>query len=59
VGPYQDHYDAITTPSLFVIDNKKKIIAKKIPAEKLEDFFIQYEKYHKPGAAQKPKAGLQ
>jgi peroxiredoxin len=59
VGPYQDHYDAITTPSLFIIDNKKKIIAKKIPAEKLEDFFIQYEKYHKPGAAQKAKAGLQ
>lgn len=50
VGPYQDLYDAITTPSLFVIDNKKKIIAKKIPADKLEDFFIQYEKYHKPGS---------
>jgi peroxiredoxin len=52
VGPYQDLYDAITTPSLFVIDNKKKIIAKKIPAEKLEDFFIQYEKFHKPAAVQ-------
>src|SRR5690606_30919040 len=50
VGPYQDHYDAITTPSLFILDNKKKIIAKKIPADKLEDFFIQYEKFHKPDA---------
>lgn len=48
VGPYQDHYDAITTPSLFILDNKKKIIAKKIPADKLENFFIQYEKFHKP-----------
>lgn len=47
VGPYQDHYDAVTTPSLFILDNKKKIIAKKIPAEKLEDFFIQYEKFNK------------
>jgi peroxiredoxin len=51
VGPYQDLYDAITTPSLFIIDNKKKIIAKKLPAEKLEDFFVQYEKYHGPNAA--------
>lgn len=54
VGPYQDHYDAVTTPSLFVLDNKKKIIAKKIPAEKLEDFFVQYEKFHKQDM-QKPK----
>jgi hypothetical protein len=59
VGPYQDHYDAITTPSLFVIDDKKKIIAKKIPAEKLEDFFNQYEKYHKPKAPAQPKTGVQ
>jgi peroxiredoxin len=58
-GPYQDHYDAITTPSLFVIDNKKKIIAKKIPAEKLEDFLIQYEKYQKRAATTKPKPGVQ
>lgn len=50
VGPYQDHYDAITTPSLFILDNKKKIIAKKLPAEKLEDFFAQYERFHKPDA---------
>jgi peroxiredoxin len=55
VGPYNDLYDAITTPSLFVIDNKKKIIAKKIPAEKLEDFFLQYEKFHKPGPVVKEK----
>jgi peroxiredoxin len=59
VGPYQDLYDAITTPSLFVIDNKKKIIAKKIPADKLEDFFTQYEKYHKPGAGTAGKTGVQ
>jgi thiol-disulfide isomerase/thioredoxin len=45
-GPYQDYYDAITTPSLFILDQRKKIIAKKIPAEKLEEFFAQYEKFH-------------
>lgn len=46
-GPYSDYYDAITTPSLFILDQRKKIIAKKIPAEKLEEFFAQYEKFHR------------
>ena len=55
VGPYQDLYDAMTTPSLYVIDDKKKIIAKKVPAEKLEEFFIQYEKLQKAKATP-PKA---
>jgi thiol-disulfide isomerase/thioredoxin len=50
VGPYQDHYDAATTPALFVLDNRKKIIAKKVPAEKLEDFFTHYEKFQKAEA---------
>ena len=51
VGSYQDLYDAITTPSLFVIDTKRKIIAKKVPAEKLEEFFTQYEKFHTPAVS--------
>jgi thiol-disulfide isomerase/thioredoxin len=51
VGPYQDLYDAVTTPSLYVIDDKKKIIAKKVPAEKLEDFLVQYEKFQKTKTA--------
>lgn len=53
VGDYRDYYDAITTPSLFIIDSKtKKIIGKKIAAEDLETFFINYEKFikaHPPG----------
>ena len=48
VGSYQDLYDAITTPSLFVIDTRRKIIAKKVPVEKLEEFFTQYERFHSP-----------
>lgn len=44
VGPYQDLYDASTTPTLYVLDSKKKIIGKKIPAEKLEEFLTNYEK---------------
>jgi peroxiredoxin len=47
VGTYQDHYDAITTPSLFIIDNKKKIIGKKIPTDKIEDFLNHHEKVEK------------
>ncbi|MBL6448638.1 redoxin domain-containing protein [Fulvivirga sp. 29W222] len=41
---YQKLYDALTTPTIYVLDEKKKIIAKKVPAEKLEDFLTRYEK---------------
>lgn len=43
VGSYQKLYDANQTPSLYIIDSKKKIIAKKPPIEKLEDFLTHYE----------------
>jgi thiol-disulfide isomerase/thioredoxin len=53
VGPYQDLYDAMTTPSLYVLDNKKKIIGKKVPADKLEEFLTQYERIEKLRLARK------
>lgn len=53
VGPYQDLYDANTTPTLYVLDNQKKIIGKKIPAEKLEDFLTQYERIQRLKASGK------
>jgi peroxiredoxin len=56
VGPYQNLYDAQTTPSLFVIDPSKKIIGKKIPADKLEDFLTRYEQFQKEKATVKSKA---
>lgn len=43
-GSYQKLYDANQTPSLYIIDNKKKIIAKKPPIEKLEEFLTHYER---------------
>lgn len=49
VGPYQDLYDSVQTPTLYVLDDKKKIIAKKIPVDKLEEFLANYEKYNKNG----------
>jgi thiol-disulfide isomerase/thioredoxin len=47
VGPYSDHYDAVETPTLYVLDSKKKIIGKKVPVDKLEEFFTQYERMQK------------
>jgi len=53
VGPYHDLYDASSTPTLYVLDNRKIIIGKKIPAEKLEDFLTQYERVERLRAANK------
>ncbi len=47
---YQDSYDAATTPTIYVLDEKKKIIGKKIPAARLEDFLTNYEKIQKAKA---------
>jgi thiol-disulfide isomerase/thioredoxin len=43
-GSYHDSYDASTTPTLFILDEKKKIIGKKVAAAKLEEFIKNYEK---------------
>ncbi len=47
VGNYQKLYDAFTTPTIYILDEKKKIIAKKPPVERLADFFENYEKKQK------------
>ena len=41
---YQKLYDANTTPTTYLLDEKKKIIAKKIKAEKIEEFLDNYER---------------
>ncbi len=48
---YRDQYDAETTPTLYVLDSNHKIIAKKLPAAKLEEFLTNYEKMQKRKAA--------
>ncbi len=55
VGHYGKLYYAETTPSLYVLDEKKKIIAKGLLAEKLEDFFSNYERYLQRKASLKTK----
>jgi len=47
VGSYQNLYDAFSTPTLYVLDEKKKIIAKKPPIERLVDFLENYERMQK------------
>jgi thiol-disulfide isomerase/thioredoxin len=49
-GSYHDAYDATSTPTLYVLDEKKKIIGKKIAAAKLEEFLTNYEKVQKKKA---------
>ncbi len=55
VGPVNKFYYAETTPSVYVLDEKKKIIAKGLPVDKLEDFLINYEKFQQRKAALKQK----
>ncbi len=41
-APYYTLYDAMTTPTIYVLDRDKKIIAKKLPAERIEEFLTRY-----------------
>jgi thiol-disulfide isomerase/thioredoxin len=52
-GSLFDHYYAETTPMLYILDDKKKIIAKGLPAERIEEFLTNYEKFEKRRAAMK------
>ena len=42
VGHWSKFYYAETTPSMYIIDAKHKIIAKKLPVEQLDDFLTRY-----------------
>jgi peroxiredoxin len=41
---YSELYHADTTPSLYILDRKHKIIAKKLPVKQLDDFFQKHAK---------------
>ncbi|MFD2569949.1 thioredoxin-like domain-containing protein [Spirosoma soli] len=48
---FQRQYDVWTTPTVYVLDKNKKILARKLPAEDIESFIL----FHKKQAAtQKP-----
>ncbi len=42
---YSEFYHAETTPAVYILDNRHKIIAKKLPVKQLEDFFTKHEKF--------------
>jgi len=44
---YSELYFSETTPSLYILDEKKKIIARKLSVEALPDFFEKHEKFTK------------
>jgi peroxiredoxin len=41
--PYYKLYDAMTTPTFYILDRNKTIIAKKLPVEQIEQFIRNYE----------------
>jgi peroxiredoxin len=48
VGHWSKLYYAEQTPTMYVIDAKHKIIAKKLTIEQLDDFFMKYDQANKP-----------
>lgn len=54
-GPFNSMYYAETTPMVYVLDDKKKIIAKGLSVEKIEDFLGNYERYLQRKASVKTK----
>jgi thiol-disulfide isomerase/thioredoxin len=44
---YSKLYHSETIPTIYILDDKKKIIAKKLPIKQLEDFFTKHERFEK------------
>jgi len=42
---FSKFYQADTTPMIYILDDKKTIIAKKLPVKQLEDFLLKHEKF--------------
>ncbi len=43
-GNYHDQYDIFSTPVVYVLNEKKEILAKRLLGEQLEQFIINYDK---------------
>lgn len=53
VGSYQKLYDAFATPTVYILDEKKTIIAKKPPIERLAEFLENHERLQNSGTKRK------
>jgi thiol-disulfide isomerase/thioredoxin len=45
---FRNYYDIYSTPVIYLLDDKKRIIAKRLDTEKLRDFVDNYRKAQKP-----------
>jgi thiol-disulfide isomerase/thioredoxin len=54
-GPFSKMYNAETTPTIYILDDTHKIVAKGLPVEKVDDFLSHYEKFLQRKTNQKPK----
>ncbi|WP_420149671.1 thioredoxin-like domain-containing protein [Spirosoma sp.] len=56
---YAKQYDVWTTPTVYVLDKDKRIIARKLPVDQIEDFVLFYQKQHPaPKAPTNAKASV-
>jgi len=47
-GNYHDQYDIFSTPVIYLLDEKKTIIAKRLGVDQLQEFIERWEKYPMP-----------
>ena len=52
---YSKLYHSETTPTIYILDEKKKIIAKKLPVKQLDDFLSKHERFEKLKKSQPTK----
>ncbi|GAB4054477.1 thioredoxin-like domain-containing protein [Spirosoma litoris] len=53
---YRHQYDVWTTPTIYILDKNKKIIARKLPVEQMEDFMLFHKRQQAAQLAKKPAA---
>ncbi|WP_080055062.1 TlpA family protein disulfide reductase [Spirosoma aerolatum] len=53
---YRHQYDVWTTPTIYILDKNKKIIARKLPVEQMEDFIQFHKRQQAAQAAKSPVA---
>ncbi len=54
-GSLYSSYYAETTPMIYILDEKKKIIAKGLPVDRVEEFLTNYERFEQRKSALKAK----
>ena len=52
---FKNWFDVYATPVVFILDRDKKIIAKRLPVEQMDDFFTYYDKFLEQQAKDKAK----